>query len=198
MALLAVSDLTRRFGGLIAVNDVTLSVEPGEIRGLIGPNGAGKTTLFNLLTGVLRPTAGRVRFEGTSITGEPTHRLVRRGIVRTYQLSQLFAGFTVFRNVLVALHGRMRAAGLLGTDRAGARPRCAAAATALAGGAGAQEKLSGSWSSSALRAARRISPAACRTATSGCCKSRLAWRRRRGCSCWTNRSPACCTRMLIA
>jgi branched-chain amino acid transport system ATP-binding protein len=108
MALLAVSDLTRRFGGLIAVNDVTLSVEPGEIRGLIGPNGAGKTTLFNLLTGVLRPTAGRVRFEGTSITGEPTHRLVRRGIVRTYQLSQLFAGFTVFRNVQTALHVHAR------------------------------------------------------------------------------------------
>ena len=116
MALLEVFDLTRRFGGLIAVNSVTLAVERGEIRGLIGPNGAGKTTLFNLLTGVLRPTAGRVRFEGAEITSEPTHRLVRRGIVRTYQLSQLFAGFTVFRNVLSALHVHARAgfwAGLL-------------------------------------------------------------------------------------
>ena len=103
MTLLEVSGLTHRFGGLVAVNDVTLSVEAGEIRGLIGPNGAGKTTLFNLLTGVLRPTAGRARFDGTDITGEPTHRLVRRGIVRTYQLSQLFAGFTVYRNVLSAL-----------------------------------------------------------------------------------------------
>ncbi len=116
MALLDVSDLTRRFGGLIAVNGVTLSVKAGEIRGLIGPNGAGKTTLFNLLTGVLRPTAGSVRFDGQDITGEPTHRLVRRGIVRTYQLSQLFAGFTVHRNVLSALHVHARSgfwAGLL-------------------------------------------------------------------------------------
>jgi branched-chain amino acid transport system ATP-binding protein len=116
VALLEVFDLTRRFGGLIAVNSVTLTVEPGEIRGLIGPNGAGKTTLFNLLTGVLRPTAGRVHFEGAEITSEATHRLARRGIVRTYQLSQLFAGFTVFRNVLSALHVHARAgfwAGLL-------------------------------------------------------------------------------------
>jgi branched-chain amino acid transport system ATP-binding protein len=86
MALLEASGLTHRFGGLVAVNDVTLSVNAGEISGLIGPNGAGKTTLFNLLTGVLRPNEGRVRFEETDITGEPTHRLVRRGIVRTYQL----------------------------------------------------------------------------------------------------------------
>ncbi len=115
--MLEVEGLTRRFGGLIAVNNVTLSVAPGEIRGLIGPNGAGKTTLFNLLTGVLRPTAGLVRFEGGNITGEPIHRLVRRGIVRTYQLSQLFAGFTVYRNVLSALHVHARSgfwAGLLG------------------------------------------------------------------------------------
>ena len=114
--MLEVVGLTRRFGGLIAVNNVTLSVAQGEIRGLIGPNGAGKTTLFNLLTGVLRPTAGLVRFEGTNITGEPIHRLVRRGIVRTYQLSQLFAGFTVYRNVLSALHVHARSgfwAGLL-------------------------------------------------------------------------------------
>ena len=114
--MLEVERLTRRFGGLTAVNNVTLSVAQGEIRGLIGPNGAGKTTLFNLLTGVLRPTAGLVRFEGTDITGESIHRLARRGIVRTYQLSQLFAGFTVHRNVLSALHVHARSgfwAGLL-------------------------------------------------------------------------------------
>jgi branched-chain amino acid transport system ATP-binding protein len=114
--MLEVEGLTRRFGGLTAVNNVTLSVAQGEIRGLIGPNGAGKTTLFNLLTGVLRPTAGLVRFEGTDITGESIHRLARRGIVRTYQFSQLFAGFTVHRNVLSALHVHARSgfwAGLL-------------------------------------------------------------------------------------
>jgi len=104
MSLLQVTGLTRRFGGLIAVNDVTLSVEPRAIHGLIGPNGAGKTTLFNLVSGVLKPTAGSVTFDGADITGQPMHRLVRRGMVRTFQHSQLFPGFTVFRNVQVALH----------------------------------------------------------------------------------------------
>ena len=169
---------------------MTLSVDAGEIRGLIGPNGAGKTTLFNLLTGVLRPTAGRVRFDEADITGEPTHRLVRRGIVRTYQLSQLFAGFTVFRNVLSALHVHARSgfwAGLLETAR-DAPPERRADASAR-------------WRSSASSAsagARTTSPAACRTATSGCCRSRWAWRRRRGCCCWTNRWPACCMRTSTA
>jgi branched-chain amino acid transport system ATP-binding protein len=100
MALLDVQNLTRRFGGLIAVNDVSLSVERGEIRGLIGPNGAGKTTLFNLVSGTLPPTSGSVRFEGHDITRHPMHSLVRRGLVRTFQHAQLFPTFTVLRNVL--------------------------------------------------------------------------------------------------
>jgi branched-chain amino acid transport system ATP-binding protein len=104
MSLLQVSGLTCRFGGLVAVNDVTLTVESRAIHGLIGPNGAGKTTTFNLISGVLKPTAGRVVFDGTDITGVPMHQLVKRGLVRTFQHSQLFPGFTVFRNVLVALH----------------------------------------------------------------------------------------------
>ena len=85
MTLLAVEGLTRRFGGLIAVNDVSIAVQPRAIHGLIGPNGAGKTTLFNLVSGVLPPTAGRVRFDGADITGMPMHRLVARGMVRTFQ-----------------------------------------------------------------------------------------------------------------
>ncbi|HVY14325.1 MAG TPA: ABC transporter ATP-binding protein [Rhodopila sp.] len=104
MSLLQVSGLTCRFGGLVAVNDVSLTVEPRAIHGLIGPNGAGKTTTFNLISGVLKPTAGRVAFDGADITGVPMHRLVKRGLVRTFQHSQLFPGFTVFRNVLLALH----------------------------------------------------------------------------------------------
>jgi branched-chain amino acid transport system ATP-binding protein len=104
MSLLEVSGLTCRFGGLVAVNNVSLKIEPGTIHGLIGPNGAGKTTTFNLISGVLRPTSGRVSFDGADITGIPMHRLVRRGLVRTFQHSQLFPAFTVFRNVLVALH----------------------------------------------------------------------------------------------
>jgi len=104
MSILDVAGLTRRFGGLVAVNDVSLAIEPGEIRGLIGPNGAGKTTLFNLVSGALPPTEGRVRFDGTDITHVPMHALVRRGLVRTFQHAQLFPEFTVFRNVLAGLH----------------------------------------------------------------------------------------------
>ncbi|HQT78711.1 MAG TPA: ATP-binding cassette domain-containing protein, partial [Rhodopila sp.] len=101
MPLLEVQGLTRRFGGLIAVNDVSLAVEPGEIRGLIGPNGAGKTTLFNLVSGMIPPTAGTVRFAGRDITRQPMHALVRRGLVRTFQHAQLFPTFSVLKNVLV-------------------------------------------------------------------------------------------------
>jgi branched-chain amino acid transport system ATP-binding protein len=104
MALLEVQSLTRRFGGLIAVNEVSLSVEPGEIRGLIGPNGAGKTTLFNLVSGTIPPSAGTVHFDGRDITRAPMHTLVRRGLVRTFQHAQLFPTFSVLKNVLVGLH----------------------------------------------------------------------------------------------
>jgi branched-chain amino acid transport system ATP-binding protein len=104
MPLLEVEGLTRRFGGLIAVNEVFLSVEPGEIRGLIGPNGAGKTTLFNLVSGTIPPTAGSVHFDARDITRVPMHALVRRGLVRTFQHAQLFPTFSVLKNVLVGLH----------------------------------------------------------------------------------------------
>lgn len=104
MTLLRIEGLSRRFGGLVAVNDVSIEVEAKSIHGLIGPNGAGKTTLFNVVSGVLKPSSGHVTFDGADITGQPMHRLVRRGMVRTFQHSQLFPGFTVFRNVLVALH----------------------------------------------------------------------------------------------
>jgi branched-chain amino acid transport system ATP-binding protein len=103
MPLLDVQNLTRRFGGLVAVNDVSLSVETGEIRGLIGPNGAGKTTLFNLVSGTLPPTSGHVRFDGYDITRQSMHSLVSRGLVRTFQHAQLFPTFTVLRNVLAGL-----------------------------------------------------------------------------------------------
>jgi branched-chain amino acid transport system ATP-binding protein len=107
-AILEVDGATKRFGGLIAVNDVSLSVEQAEIRGLIGPNGAGKTTLFNLISGILPPTSGRIRFEGRDVTGVPMHDLVRRGLVRTFQHAQLFPTFTVLRSILVGLHVHAR------------------------------------------------------------------------------------------
>jgi branched-chain amino acid transport system ATP-binding protein len=118
MPILEVQSLTRRFGGLVAVSDVSLSVEAGEIRGLIGPNGAGKTTLFNLVSGTLPPSSGHVRFDGHDITRVPMHTLVRRGLVRTFQHAQLFPTFTVLKNVLIGLHIHARSglwSGLLDT-----------------------------------------------------------------------------------
>jgi branched-chain amino acid transport system ATP-binding protein len=108
MALLETDNLTKRFDGLAAVNGVDLRVDEGEIVGLIGPNGAGKTTCFNLLSGFLRPTAGSIRFDGADITGERSHRIVRRGLVRTFQATTLFADMTVLENVLLGLHLRSR------------------------------------------------------------------------------------------
>ena len=108
MALLEAQNLTKRFDGLAAVNGVDLTVGEGEIVGLIGPNGAGKTTCFNLLSGFLRPTAGTIRFDGQDLTGQRSHRIVRRGLIRTFQLTTLFAEMTVLENVLLGLHLRSR------------------------------------------------------------------------------------------
>jgi ABC-type branched-subunit amino acid transport system ATPase component len=106
---LAVEGLTRSFGGVRAVDGVSLAVRAGEIYGLIGPNGAGKTTLVNLLTGFLRPDRGRVGFAGTDITGAPPDVVARGGLARTYQLIRLFPAMTALENVLVGAHARRRA-----------------------------------------------------------------------------------------
>jgi branched-chain amino acid transport system ATP-binding protein len=98
--ILRVEGLTRRFGGVVAVSDVTLSVRKGEIVGLIGPNGAGKTTLVNLITGFIPKTAGRVLFEEADITRLPPHEIARRGVARTFQIVQPFAEMTVLENVM--------------------------------------------------------------------------------------------------
>ena len=106
MALLEVSGLARRFGGLAAVNGVDLSVEPGEKRAVIGPNGAGKTTLFNLITGYLTPDSGRVVFDGVDITSQPTFRIARAGIGRAFQITSIFPKLTVFENVQLGVLSR--------------------------------------------------------------------------------------------
>ncbi|HSC49178.1 MAG TPA: ABC transporter ATP-binding protein [Gaiellaceae bacterium] len=106
MALLSVEHVTRRFGGVVAVDDVTLDVGEGEIVGLIGPNGAGKTTLFNLITRLYRPDEGDLRFDGQSLLRTPPHRVVRRGIARTFQNVELFGSMTVLEHVLVGRHAR--------------------------------------------------------------------------------------------
>lgn len=112
MSLLALSDVTKVFGGLIAINDLSFTVEAGSIVGLIGPNGAGKTTVFNCITGNYTPERGQILFDGTSIRGLRPHRVVELGIARTFQSIRLFGKLPVLENVLAGRHCRMRA-GLL-------------------------------------------------------------------------------------
>lgn len=97
-----------RFGGLVALSDIDLSVRRGEILAVIGPNGAGKSTFFNVLTGFYRPTEGTLWFEGENVTGWPTHRIVARGIARTFQTSRLFSDLSVLDNVVLGMHTRTR------------------------------------------------------------------------------------------
>jgi branched-chain amino acid transport system ATP-binding protein len=108
VVLLEISGLTKYFGGLAAVYQFDMGVNKGEIVGLIGPNGAGKTTLFNLVTGVLQPTKGKIRFDGKDITGKKPDFIAELGIARTFQLNPLFTEFTVLQNVVASfnLHPR--------------------------------------------------------------------------------------------
>ncbi|MGA7487671.1 MAG: ATP-binding cassette domain-containing protein, partial [Xanthobacteraceae bacterium] len=108
MPLLECKRLVRRFGALIAVDDVDLTVEQGEIRAVIGPNGAGKSTVFNLITSVLKPSAGSVAFAGEDITGMPVHAVAQKGIARTFQLCHVFPALTVRENVRIAAQARDR------------------------------------------------------------------------------------------
>lgn len=104
--LLEVEGLTKRFGGLVAVNKLTFSLDAGEIVGLIGPNGAGKTTALNLISGTYRPGAGKVRFKGTDITGWRTYRVARLGLVRTFQSTVSYRNSSVFENIFRGFHFR--------------------------------------------------------------------------------------------
>jgi branched-chain amino acid transport system ATP-binding protein len=106
MSLLSLRNVTRRFGGVVALDGVTFDVEEGQISGLIGPNGAGKTTAFNVITRLYTPTEGEVLFAGESLLKTPVHGIVRRGIARTFQNVELFRTMTVLDNVLVGAHTR--------------------------------------------------------------------------------------------
>jgi branched-chain amino acid transport system ATP-binding protein len=127
--LLVVENLSRRFGGLLAVDNASFHVNRGKITALIGPNGAGKTTLFSVISGFLPADRGRVVYDGLEITGEPPHQRARRGIARTFQIVQPFAGLTVRENIAIGSHlwQRNRAAALGAADQ-----------VALAVGLGAQ------------------------------------------------------------
>jgi branched-chain amino acid transport system ATP-binding protein len=120
--------MTRRFGGLVAVNDVSFAVAEGEIFGLIGPNGAGKTTLFNLITGLTPPSAGSLRHRGQVITGLPPHRIAARGIARTFQNIRLFGNLSALENVIIGRHIHTRSnvlTGVFGLPPAPAEDRAA-------------------------------------------------------------------------
>jgi branched-chain amino acid transport system ATP-binding protein len=106
--ILEAVDVRKEFGGLIAVNDVDFVIPRGKIVSLIGPNGAGKTTFFNIVTGVYRPTAGGVYFEGQPIAGLPPHKVTMLGMARTFQNIRLFKNMTALENVLVAMHSRIK------------------------------------------------------------------------------------------
>jgi branched-chain amino acid transport system ATP-binding protein len=105
-AILEIRDLRKEFGGLVAVDDVSFDVEPGEIFSIIGPNGAGKTTIFNLISGVLPTTAGEMRFEGKLLNGLKSHVVADLGLSRTFQNLQIFTNMTVLENVMVGRHPR--------------------------------------------------------------------------------------------
>lgn len=120
MALLELRGITKRFGGLVALDDVSFSIEHGEFRGLIGPNGAGKSVMFKIIAGFYNPSQGRVFYQGQEITGYGASAVAELGLIRTFQETTLFDEFTVYQNVLVGCHLRARSnlfSALFGSDR---------------------------------------------------------------------------------
>jgi branched-chain amino acid transport system ATP-binding protein len=119
--ILAVEGVSKRFGGLQAVREASLTVDAGRITAVIGPNGAGKTTLFALITGFQAPTGGRIVYNGADVTGMPAHRLARQGMARTFQIVQPFAGLSVLENIAVGAHLHIagRAAALAAASEVG-------------------------------------------------------------------------------
>src|ERR1700684_2410547 len=133
--LLRVDGVSKRFDGLLAVDNVSLSVQSGRITALIGPNGAGKTTLFAMISGFLTPSSGRIYHRGEDITGVPPYRLARRGIARTFQIVRPFAGLTVHENIAIGAHlsRRSRAAARGGGARCSRSGRAAGGPRGFAG-----------------------------------------------------------------
>ncbi len=105
-SILETKNLTKKFGGLVAVNNVSVGIERGICKGLIGPNGAGKTTFFNLVCGILKPTSGKVFLKGEDISGLPPHKISRRGLSRSYQVTNIFTRLPVLENIRIAVQSR--------------------------------------------------------------------------------------------
>ena len=175
--------MTKAFGGLVAVEDVTFAITPRSIVSIIGPNGAGKTTFFNMLTGLYKPTAGRISFDGKDITGLRPDIITSLGVARTFQNIRLFSTMSALENVMVGQHARMRA-GLFGSilrtprraPRGGRRPREGRA------------RCSTTWAWRRPSSTRwpRTSP----TATSAGWRSPGRWPPTRRCCCSTSPPPA--------
>ncbi|TXH59035.1 MAG: ATP-binding cassette domain-containing protein, partial [Burkholderiaceae bacterium] len=106
--MLAARDVRMAFGGVVALNDVTVEVRDDELLAVIGPNGAGKTSLVNCLSGFYRPQKGRIEFQGRDVTGHPVHEIARAGVARTFQGTHIFSGMTVIENIMVGRHIHMR------------------------------------------------------------------------------------------
>ena len=120
MPILEINNVTKQFGGLMALDDVSFQIEEGEIRGLIGPNGAGKSTMFKNIAGFYAPTRGSIVYKGINIEGKKPHTIAEMGIVRTFQETTLFQEFSVFENALVGSHIKSRSnvfSAVLGLDR---------------------------------------------------------------------------------
>ena len=171
--LLELDGVTRRYGALVALDQVAMTVEEGEVRAVIGPNGAGKTTLFNMITGTVKPTAGTIRFAGLPIAGLPSHQICRLGISRTFQITALFPEMSARANAQLAAQARIRDAG------------CRSAAQ---GSSGKLKRSPMQHSSSSAFPPSPTGPPACsRMATNVCSRSPWPWRSSRTCFCSTSR-----------
>ena len=176
--VLSAQGLVMRFGGITATNNVTLNLQKGARHALIGPNGAGKTTLINLLTGVLQPTEGRIVLEGEDITHLAPHQRVRRGMVRTFQINQLFDSMSPMQTLAMVVSQH---------KRTGRQVVAAAGAPSAVWWSGASNCLSSS--TSAASCTRK--PGCWPTASAACWRLRLRWPASPACYCSTNRWPVC-------
>ena len=177
--LLQLERLTRRFAGLVAVDGVDMAVAAGGVHAVIGPNGAGKTTLFNLVSGLVRPSSGRIVLEGMEVSGLAPERRAGLGLGRTFQNIRIFSSMTVLENVLTGLHDA-DAGGAGGGDVAATGVPGGGAGGGGAGAGGAGRGGAGGCGGSGWRGR-------CRMGISGAWRSRGRWWRSRSCCCWTSR-----------